>query len=186
MIEKVFTFVGSMTRALVIVLLSTWCALAQTVVPDGKLPPDSVELKRNDPPATSTPWQLPRPGDPLYDAEKEAQIKKENAAKSKETTHHLVHVFERGVFKGYETLQGGQPAKKMDDPFTPNPKLPPDAVELSSAAQPDKSDYFPTRPQRRPWNVPDDYIAVRVFHLGKLVGWTFMPTSGVARLHKPE
>jgi hypothetical protein len=175
-----------MRRALGILLLSTSYALAQAVVSDSKLPPDSIELKRNDPPATSTPWQLPKPGDPVYDAEKEAQIKRENAAKTKETTHHLVHVFERGVFKGYDTLQWGEPAKKIDDSFTPNPKLPPDAVELSSAAQPDKSDYFPTRPQRRPWNVPDDYIAVRVFHRAKLIGWTFMPKAAVAQLHKPK
>jgi hypothetical protein len=97
-----------------------------------------------------------------------------------------VRTYERGVFKGYDTLQWGAPAKKMDDPFTPNSKLPPDAVEISSSAHPDKSDYFPTRPERRPWNVPDDYIAVRVFHRGKLIGWTFMPKDAVAMLHKPK
>jgi hypothetical protein len=53
-----------------------WVCAQGTVVSDDRLPPASVELKRNDPPATSTPWQLPKPGDPLYDAEKEAQIKK--------------------------------------------------------------------------------------------------------------
>jgi hypothetical protein len=157
-----------------------------TVVSDDRLPPDSIELKRNDPPATSTPWQLPKPGDPLYDAKKETQIKREKERKDKTTTHHLVRTYERGVFKGYDTLQWGEPAKKMDDPFTPNPKLPPDAVEISSSAHPDKSDYFPSRPERRPWNVPDDYIAVRVFHRGKLIGWTFMPKDAVAMLHKPK
>jgi hypothetical protein len=163
------------------------CAFTQgTVVSDDRLPPDSIELKRNDPPATSKPWQLPKPGDPLYDAEKEAQIKKENATKNKGTTHHLVRVFERGLFKGYETLQWGKPAKKMGSAFTPNPDLPPDAIELSSAEQPDKSDYFPTRPQRRPWNVPDEYIAVRVFHRGKLIGWTFMSKEAVAMLHEQK
>jgi hypothetical protein len=175
-----------MIRVLPILLLSTACALAQTVVSDSELPPDSIELKRNDPPATSTPWQLPKAGDPLYDAKKEAQIKKENAAKSKETTHHLVHVFERGVFKGYETLQWGEPAKKMGSEFTPNPDLPADAIELSSTQDAAKSDYFPSRPQRRPWNVPDDYIAVRVFHRGKLIGWTFMSKEAAAMLHKPK
>jgi hypothetical protein len=161
-------------------------ACAQTVVSDDRLPPDSIELKRNDPPATSTPWQLPNPGDPHYDAAKEAQIRRENEHKDKAVTHHLVRTYERGVFKGYDTLQWGEPAKKMDDPFTPNPKLPPDAVELSAAAHPDKSGYFPSRPEKRPWNIPDDYIAVRVFHSGKMIGWTFMPKDAVAMLHKPK
>ena len=171
--------------ALVIPALCRY-AFAQTAVSDDRLPPDSIELKRNDPPTTSKPWQLPKPGNPFYDAEKEAQIKKENAAASKETTHHLVRVFERGVFKGYDTLQWGEPAKKIDSAFTPNPKLPPDAIELSSAAHPAKSDYFPTRPEKRHWNVPDDYVAVRVFHRGKVIGWTFMSQEAVAMLHKPK
>src|SRR5947207_6159528 len=87
------------------------CVVAQDrVVTDAKLPADSIELKRSDPPATSTPWQLPKSGDPLYDAEKEAQIKKESEAKVKGNSH-LVHVFERGVFKGYETLSWGRPGE---------------------------------------------------------------------------
>src|SRR5437763_16857539 len=87
--------------------------LAQpTVVSDDRLPPDSIELKRNDPPATSTPWQLPKPGDPHYNAVKEAQINRENEHKDKAVTHHLVRTYERGVFKGYDTLQWGEPAKK--------------------------------------------------------------------------
>jgi hypothetical protein len=108
------------------------------------LPFASIELKRNDPPATSTPWQLPKPGDPLYDAEKEAAIKNDKQS-------HLVRVFEHGVFKGYATLTSGpppeKPAKGMHDAFTPNSRLPSDAVELSASARPDKSDYFPTRPK---------------------------------------
>jgi hypothetical protein len=157
-----------------------------------RLPPSSIEIKRHDPPATSTPWQLPKPGDPLYDATQEAEIKNNKHS-------HLVHVFERGVFKGYGilghhgddwTLSSGltpqRPAKEMHDAFTPNPNLPADAVELSSSAQPDKSDYFPTRPKARSPNVPPDCIAVRVFHRGKLIGWTFMPKSAVAQLHKPK
>jgi hypothetical protein len=179
-----------MTRPLAILLLSVLCAFGQpTVVPDDKLPPDSIELKRNNPPATSTPWQLPKPGHPLYDAAKEAQIKRENAAKVKGNSH-LVHTFERGIFKGYDTLSWGRPgekpAKKMDSAFTPNPKMPPDAVEISASEQPDKSDYFPTRPKARPANVPPDYIAVLVFHHGKLIGWTYMSKEAVAMLHKPK
>jgi len=162
-------------------------ALAQrTVVGDDRLPPDSVELKHNDPPATSTPWRLPKPGDPLYDAEKEAQIKKENADKNKETTHHLVRVFERGVFRGYKTLQWGEPAKKMGSAFTPNPDLPPDTVELAPSERPDKADYYQTRPKKRPWNIPDDHILVRVFQGKKFIGWTYMSKEEVALLHKPE
>jgi hypothetical protein len=160
-----------------------------TVVSDGRLPPDSIELKRDDPPATSTPWQLPKPGDPLYDAEKEAQIKRENAAKVKGNSH-LVHTFERGVFKGYDTLSWGRPgeapAKKMGSAFTPNPTLPSDAVELSAGEQPDKSDYFPTRPKIHPANVPPDYIPVRVFHGKTFIGWTYMSKEAVAMLHKPK
>jgi hypothetical protein len=159
---------------------------------EDRLPPSSIETKRNDLPATATPWQLPKPGDPLYDAKKEAEIKNNKHS-------HLVRVFERGVFKGYGilghhgdnwTLSSGpapQPtAKKMDSAFTPNSKLPPDAIELSESEHPDKSDYFPTRPKLHPANVPNDYIPVRVFHRGKVIGWTFMSKEGVALLHKPE
>ena len=179
-----------MRHTLAILVLSATCASGQpAVVSDGKLPPDSIELKRNDPPMTPTPWQLPKPGDPLYDAAKEAQIKRENAAKVKGNSH-LVHTFERGVFKGYDTLSWGpsaaKPAKKMDSPFTPNPKMPPDAVELSANEEPNKSDYFPTRPKERPANIPPDYTAVRVFHRGKLVGWTYMSKEAVTMLHKPQ
>ena len=157
--------------------------LAQpSVVSDDRLPRASIELKRNDPPATSTPWQLPKPGDPLYNAKKEEE--------SKHPETHTVHVFERGVFKGYASLTSGPPrdrdAKKMDSQFTPNPKLPPDAVELSASEQPNKSDYFDTRPKLRPANVPDDFIAIRVFHRGKFIGWSWLPKEGVAQLHKPK
>jgi S1-C subfamily serine protease len=74
-----------------------WVFAQGTIVSDDRLPFASIELKRNDPPATSTPCQLPKPGDPLYDAQKEAEIKN-----NKQST--LVHVFERGVFKGYAAL----------------------------------------------------------------------------------
>jgi hypothetical protein len=160
------------------------CSLAQgRVFTSDKLPPASIELKASEPPATATPWQLPRPGNPLYDAEKEAEIKRNKQS-------HLVHVFERGVFKGYATLTSGppleKPAKEMHSAFTPNPKLPPDAVELSSGEGPDKSDYFPTRPITRPANVPPDYMLVRVFQRGKLIEWSYLPKEGVAALHKPK
>ena len=179
-----------MRRTLAILLLSASGAFGQpTVISNDRLPPDSIELKRNDSPVTSTPWQLPKPGDPLYDPAKEEQIKRENAAEVKGNSH-LVHVFEHGVFKGYKTLSWGgpreRPAKEMNDAFTPNAKLPPDAVELSASARPDKSDYFPTRPKAGPANVPPDYIAVRVFHRGKLIGWTYLSKEAVAMLHKPK
>src|ERR1700730_10791716 len=143
-------------RALSVIIAIAVSASSQHVVAQGRivsddrLPPDSIELKPNDPPATSTPWQLPKPGGPFYDAEKEAQIKRENDAKVKGNSH-LAHVFERGIFKGYETLSWTRPgekrAKKMDSAFSPNSKLPADAVELSASEQPTKSDYFPTRPK---------------------------------------
>jgi len=184
-----------MTRVLISFAFAMVAAVAQplfaqgTVVSDDRLPPDSIELKRNDAPATSMPWQLPKPGDPLYDGEKEAQIKRENGATAKGNSH-LVHVFERGVFKGYQTLSWGKPgerpAKEMNDAFTANATLPPDAVELSASAEPDKRDYFPTRPKTRPPNVPPNCIAVRVFHRGKLIGWTFMSKAAAVQLHKPK
>jgi hypothetical protein len=160
------------------------CLIAQgEVFVSDKLPPASIELKPHDSPVTSTPWQLPKPGDPLYDAKKEADIKNNKHSP-------WAHAFERGVFKGYVTVSSGPtpeaPAKKMDSSFTPNPKLPPDAVELSSNEQPNKSDYFPTRPKTRPANVPADFILVRVFHQGKVIGWSYVLKDGVAALHKPK
>jgi hypothetical protein len=153
------------------------------VVTDARLPADSIELKRNDPPATSTPWQLPKPGDPLYDAKKEAEIRKNKQS-------HLVHVFERGVFKGYATLTSAPPPEKlpkeMHSWFTPNPQLPADAVELSSSENPDKSGCIAARPKTRPANVPASYILVRVFHRGKLIGWSYLPKDAVAALHKSK
>src|SRR5438552_1371166 len=98
------------------------------VVVTDRLPPSSIETKRHDPTATSTPWQLPKPGDPLYDADKEAEIRNNKQS-------HRAHVFERGIFKGYGVLErhgdnwtlssGPSPqrrAKEMRDAFTPNPK----------------------------------------------------------------
>src|SRR5215212_6492451 len=73
-----------------------------TVFTDDRLPPASIELRPHDSAATATPWQPPKPGDPLYDAAKEADIK--NTANS-----HWVHAFARGVFVGYKTLTAGPP-----------------------------------------------------------------------------
>lgn len=160
---------------------------ARPRIHDDKLPPDSIELRPHEAPATATAWQLPKAGDPLYDADKEAQIKKENEAKVKGNSH-LVHVFERGVFKGYQTVSwnrpGERPAREMNSAFMPNPRLPVDAVELSSSEQPERSDYFSTRPKTRPANVPPDFVLVRVFHRGKVIGWSYLPKDAVAALHK--
>jgi hypothetical protein len=170
--------------AAVTVAGSSHYVLAQgRVFPSDKLPPASIELAPNEPPLPPVPWQLPKPGDPLYDAKKETE--------TKDTAHtHTVHVFERGIFKGYASLTSGPPrdrsAKEMGSAFTPNPKLPPDAVELSTSEHPDKSDYFPTRPKLRPANVPEDFIAVRVFHRRKFIGWSWLPKSGVDALHRPK
>lgn len=67
----------------------------------------------------------------------------------------------------------------MDSAFTPNPKVPPDAVELSASER-------QTRPQLPPANVPDDFIALRIFHRGKFVGWSYLPKDSVGALHKPK
>ena len=178
-----------MTRLLLLLVVAAamatplQCAFAQgRVFTSDKLPPASIELT-SEPPATTTPWQLPKPGDPLYDAGREAEIKNHKQS-------HLVHVFERGVFKGYATLTSGpspeRPAKEMHSAFTPNPKLPPDAVELSSSEHAEKSDYFQMRPKTRPGNVPADHILVRVFQGKKFIGWGYLPKDGVAALHKPK
>src|SRR5260370_16799746 len=129
-----------MTRLLLLLVVAAamatplQCAFAQgRVFTSDKLPPASIELKASEPPATTTPWQLPKPGDPLYDAGREAEIKNHKQS-------HLVRVFERGVFKGYATLTSRpspeRPAKEMHSAFTPNPKLPPDAVPLPSNQHP--------------------------------------------------
>jgi hypothetical protein len=167
-----------------VLLMSSPCVLAQgRVFASDKLPPASIELKPSEPPLPPKPWQLPQPGDPLYDAKKEAETK--DAAHT-----HTVHVFERGIFKGYASLTSGPPrdppGKKMDSAFTPNSKLPHDAVELSRSEHPDKSDYFQTRPKIRPANVPEDFVAVRVFHRGKFIGWSWLPKARLAALHEPQ
>src|SRR5439155_19392667 len=64
--------------------------------------PASIERKAGAPPATSMPWQLPKPGDPLYDAKKEADIKNN-------PNSYWAHAFERGVFKGYVTVTSPAP-----------------------------------------------------------------------------
>ena len=164
--------------ALAILVLSPLGALAQgTAFVDDRLPPHSMEVKPHDPPATDRPWQLPKPGDPLYNAQKEAQIKSGHS--------DLVYVFERGVFKEYGSL-GSSPsaAKKSDAVFTRNPNLPPDAIELSPSEHGDRSQYYQTRPQTRPPNVPPDCILVRVFQGKTFLGWTWMSKDAVMDLHK--
>ena len=174
------------TPVLIAILMAAplQCAHAQgRVFSSNKLPPSSIELKANESPATSTPWQLPRPGDPLYDAVKEAAIKNNKQS-------HLVHAFERGVFVGYQTLTVGpppdRPAKKLQSRFIPNSKLPDDAVELDADDQPDKSDYFQVPPKTRPPNVPANFILVRVFQGKTFIGWSYLPKEAVAALHNPK
>ena len=148
-----------------------------------KLPPYSIELRAQDPPATATPWQLPKPGDALYDAEQEALVK------DPEHTH-VARIYERGVFIGYKTVTAGplpkELAQEQHSQFAPNSKLPVDAVELSASEHPDKSDYFQKRPKKRPANVPPNCIPVRVFQGTTFMGWTYMSKEAVAMLHQPE
>jgi hypothetical protein len=147
-------------------------ALAQSV--EDRLPPSSIELKPHDPPATDQPWQLPKPGDPLYDAQKETQIKTGHSG--------LVHVFERGVFKEYGSITPvPPPMKRHSAVFIENANLPPDAVELSPNEHPDRSTFFQTRPQM---NAPPGRIVVRVFQGKTFLGWTFMSKDSVVMLHK--
>ncbi len=171
-----------------LVLASLQHAFAQgNAFADARLPADSVEVKPHDPPATASPWQLPKAGDRLYDAEKEGQIKKENEAAARGRSH-LVHVFERGVFIGYETISvetpPKSPAKAHDSPFfTQNPKLPPDAVELAAGEHPDKSNFFQTRPDTPPPELPLGLVLVRVFQGKTFVGWDHRLCFTEARHH---
>ena len=148
-----------------------------------KLPPDSIEIRAKEQPATATPWQLPKPGDPLYDADQEALVKA--------SAHtHVARIYERGVFIGYKTVTGGplpkELAQEQRSQFAPNSKLPADAVELDPDEKPDPSEYFQKKPEKRPANVPDNCIAVRVFQGKKLIGWTYMAKEAVATLHRPD
>jgi hypothetical protein len=174
---------------IVLVALAPGVGAQPTFTTDNRLPNDCIELKHDENPVSDPPWQLPKPGDPLYDAAKEAQIRQENEAGVKGKPH-LVRVFERGVFKGYATLSSTpldeRPAKEMNDTFIQNSTLPADAVQLADSAEPVKGDYFAKRPKSRPANVPADCIAVRVFHRGKVIGWTFMPKQSVEMLHQAK
>ena len=148
-----------------------------------KLPPDSIEIRAKDQPITDTPWQLPKPGDPLYDADQEALVK--------DSAHtHVARIYERGVFTGYKTVTGGPLPKKLAQEqhshFAPNSKLPADAVELDPDEKPDPSEYFQKKPKKRPANVPANCIPVRVFLGKKLIGWTYMAKEAVAMLHQPN
>jgi len=154
-----------------------------TVTASDKLPEASIELHSGAAPTTPTPWRLPRPGDAHYDADKEAL--------TKDFEHtHVVHVFDRGVFTGYTTVTKGplpkENAQEQHSQFIANSKLPADAVELAASEHPDKSEYFPTKPEKTPANVPANCILVRVFQDKILVGWTYMPEEAVALLHRPN
>lgn len=166
------------------VVLPLRCAFAQgTVTTSDKLPAASIELYSKDPPTTATPWQLPKPGDPHYDADQEALTR--DTART-----HVIHVFEHGVFTGYTTLTAGplptSLAQEQRSQFVPNSKLPADAVELSADEHPDKTEYYQKEPKHRPVNVPANCIAVRVFQGKTFVGWTYMPKDAVAALHQPD
>ncbi len=160
------------------------CLLAQNnATVAEKLPPASIEIRAKDAPATATPWQLPKPGDPFYDAEQEALVK--------DTEHtHVARIYERGVFVGYKTVTGGplpkELAQELRSQFTPNSQLPTDAVELSSSEPADKSDYFQEQPKERPANVPANCVPVRVFQGKTFLGWTYMAKEAVATLHQPD
>jgi len=77
---------------------------AQRLVGNYWLPEASVEIEPNEAPVTSTPWQLPQPGDTLYNAEQEALIKQSRQPGFCELSM-FVHVFERGVFKCYARIE---------------------------------------------------------------------------------
>ena len=148
-----------------------------------KLPPASIEIRAKDQPATDTPWQLPKPRDPLYDADQEALVK--------DSAHtHVARIYERGAFVGYKTVTGGPLSKELAQEqhshFAPNSKLPADAVELGPDEKPDKSEYFQQKPKKRPANVPANCILVRVLQGKKLIGWTYMAKEAVAMLHQPD
>lgn len=51
-----------------------WVGAQGRVYVDDRLPAASIELRPGESPVTSSRWRLPKPGDPLYDARKEAEI----------------------------------------------------------------------------------------------------------------
>lgn len=77
-----------------------------------RLPPRSVELQPDARSATDRPWELPKPGDPLYDSEKELEIR-ENIRGGGDGASIRVRVYDCGVFQGYATLSA---KKSPEDP----------------------------------------------------------------------
>jgi hypothetical protein len=61
----------------------------------------TIEIAANDPLVADHPWMLPKPGDQLYDADKEAAIA--NGSKT------FARLYRQGTFVGYWRVSDGQP-----------------------------------------------------------------------------
>lgn len=64
------------------------------------LPDNSIEFEPKNSLASAHPYELPKPGDPLYDPLNEADVK---AGK-------MIRQYRRGVFAGYASVRAAQPA----------------------------------------------------------------------------
>jgi hypothetical protein len=66
--------------------------------------------------------------------------------------------------------------------YVRNTTLPPACVELA-ADSPRKDVFYNKPPTKRPANVPNSYVLVRVFQGGKFLGWEYMDAVAVDFLH---
>ena len=66
--------------------------------------------------------------------------------------------------------------------YVRNATLPPDCVELA-ADSPRKDVFYSKPPTKRPANVPNGYVLVRVFQGGTFLGWGYMDAEAVNFLH---
>lgn len=148
------------------------------------LPDDSVELQPQEAVVSAHPYARPKFDDRLYDPLKEADVR----------AHQAVRLYEGGVFVGYGEISAAKPVSTPGAPETylaeqrsytymPNPGLPADCVELAPGQEPVDSHFYHTPPVYKPSNVPSDFVLVKVYQGVKFLGWQYMQTKQVARLH---
>lgn len=147
------------------------------------LPPGSMEIKPHENITTPVPYRIPQPGDGLYDATRESEIKEHRS--------NTVRLYERGVFVGYSQINGVKPASEnnavdFDATFKVNPNLPADAVELPPNVQEKPGEFYHTQPATRPANIPNDFMLTRVFQGTNFIGWCYLSKKLVADMHKSK
>lgn len=109
--------IGRWTALVLMVSALSFCGIARaedeaagTIVTDRRLPPRSVELHPGDDVSTETPWKLPQPGEPLYDAAKELEIRRQLGGEGGAPVMS-VRIYDHGVFAGYGLIR----AKKGEE-----------------------------------------------------------------------